>query len=317
MIEALKFVQGAVARKDLVPALTHFRIENGHVRGFNGSIALSSPIAFNLSCSPKAAPFVKAIQTCDETIQLSLTANNKLAITSGGFTVYIECLDTNDFPNIAPEGECIPLEPQFIDVVKRLNPFIAEDASRPWARGIMVTGSSAFATNNIIFVEQWIGSEVPFRVNIPKDTVQELVRIGTAPSHIQVAESSVSFLYNDGRWLRSQLLTTEWPSIGGLLDIPAKVTPTPENFFESLRKLVPFTDDSNRVYLLGDLVSTTREEGMGARVKLPGTPNQGCFNLQQLLLLDGVAEQIDFSAYPQPCLFYGQNIRGVILGQRS
>lgn len=49
MLKDLKFVQGAVAKKDLLPAMTHFRIENGHVRSFNGQMAISSPVAFDLS----------------------------------------------------------------------------------------------------------------------------------------------------------------------------------------------------------------------------------------------------------------------------
>ena len=45
MLKALKFVQGAVSKKDLVPALTHFRIENGTVRSYNGMLALCTPIS--------------------------------------------------------------------------------------------------------------------------------------------------------------------------------------------------------------------------------------------------------------------------------
>ena len=45
MLNELKFVQGSVAKKELLPSLTHFKIEDGHIRGFNGTIAISAPKA--------------------------------------------------------------------------------------------------------------------------------------------------------------------------------------------------------------------------------------------------------------------------------
>ncbi len=42
MLDTLKFIQGAVARKDHVPALVHFRIAGGRIRGFNGTLSLAA-----------------------------------------------------------------------------------------------------------------------------------------------------------------------------------------------------------------------------------------------------------------------------------
>lgn len=73
MLTALKFCQGSIAKKDFLPALTHFRIEKGTVRGFNGMIALSSPINCDIDCTPEAIPLIKAIQNCKEAITLYMT----------------------------------------------------------------------------------------------------------------------------------------------------------------------------------------------------------------------------------------------------
>src|SRR5690606_31461165 len=105
MLDALKFVQGAVARRDFVPALTHFQIRDGYIRGFNGKIALCAPIDLDLDATPKAAPFIKAIEACRDTVELSLTPNGRLAIRSGSFKAYIDCLEGEEFPNVEPEGD--------------------------------------------------------------------------------------------------------------------------------------------------------------------------------------------------------------------
>ena len=44
MLDALKFVKGAVARKDAVAVLTHFRIQHRYIMGYNGLIALGHPL---------------------------------------------------------------------------------------------------------------------------------------------------------------------------------------------------------------------------------------------------------------------------------
>ena len=54
MIRDLRFVKGAVARKDLVPGMTHFVIEQGTIRSYNGSLALCSQINLDLECKPNA-----------------------------------------------------------------------------------------------------------------------------------------------------------------------------------------------------------------------------------------------------------------------
>ena len=43
MIDAVKFVQGAVAKKDYVAELTHFLIQDNRITGYNGIMGLSSP----------------------------------------------------------------------------------------------------------------------------------------------------------------------------------------------------------------------------------------------------------------------------------
>lgn len=319
MLSPLKFVQGAVAKKEYVPALTHFRIAHGRIMGFNGAIALSSPIDLDLDCSPKAIPFIRAIQTCRETIRLILTERKKLEILSGSFKAYIDCLpEDNAFPNIEPEGEEIKVDGQIlIDCIRSLEPFISEDASRPWSRGILIRGTSAFTTNNIILVEKWLGVEFP-EINIPEETISELLRIGEAPISVRATSRSISFMYENGQWLRSQLLTTEGPDFSRYLNCSGTPSPFSPGFFEALEDLTPFLNELECCHFAPGKVSTEATEGTGASVLIEGFSGVGAFNLKQLKLLKKVAETIDFSCFPAPSLFYSkdQTLRGIIVGIR-
>ena len=316
MIDDLKFVQGAVAKKDLAPELTHFQIKDGRITGYNGHIALSSPINLKLDVVPRAVPLIKAIQSCKETVQINLTPKGRLSIKSGPFKAFVECLEEKEFPDLTPKGETIELDGKLIEHFKLLEPFIAEDASRKWARGILLNGYSAFATNNIVLIEVWLGYHFPFAVNIPHSAIKELIRIKQEPTSIQLDESIITFHFSEGRWLKTQVYTTEWPDLTKILDNPAQPVPCGTDFYDNCEQLIPFTDEHDAVYFNGEELSTSKHDEQGARFATENIPTEGAFNLTQLLKLKGVAKTIDFSLYPAPVLFFGDNIRGAIIGQR-
>lgn len=317
MIEDLNFVKGAVARKDFVPALTHFKIQGGRILGYNGRLSLSSPIDLDVDVYPKAVPFVKAIQSCDDRVTMNLTKAGRLAIKSGKFRAYIECLTDEDYPDFQPEGEWVGLPDNFIASLKSLVPVIGDDASRPWATGVLLRGESAFATNNIVLAEYWLGTHFPYELNIPGKTIQELVRIKQRPHAVQVAKDSLTFHFPGERWLRTQLKDTSWPDLGKVLNREHNATPVPEGFYSAVETLMQFTDKLERIYFHSGGAGTTPEgQEEGAHVEIPGLHGEGCYNAKQLLCLRELANTVDFTAYPGPSLFFGDQVRGAIIGMR-
>lgn len=315
MLSALKFVQGSVAKKDFVPELQHFRIQGGTIRGYNGMLGLCCPISLDLDVSPKAGPLIKAIQTCSDTIQLHMTPAGKLSVKSGKFKAFIECIQEN-YPEVVPEGVEIPLNGTMLKALKQLAPFIADDASRPWARGILFRGQSAFATNNVVLLEKWLGYDFPIEVNIPRSAVVELIRIGEEPERLQVTENSVTFHFAGNKWLRTQTYSLDWPDLGKVLDRANVQAPIPEGLWQGIKDLVPFVDDLGRVFLTPGNLATGQAEGSGASVDIPEIQTTGCFHHEQLSLLEKVANTLDLSNALAPCIFYGDTLRGAIIGMR-
>jgi DNA polymerase III sliding clamp (beta) subunit (PCNA family) len=317
-LEALRFTKGGVARKDFVPALQHFHIQNGRILGYNGNIALSSPIDINLSCRPKAAQFIKAIHTCrDPLVSIYMTKQNRLAIKSGGFIAYVDCVEESEFPDVKPSGEFIKLPGDMLETIYTLAPFIAEDASRSWARGILFRNKSAYATNNVIIVERFLRTQFPVEINIPEETIYEIIRIKEEPIKLQLDSNSVTFHFQGDRWLRSSLYDTKWPDVSPIFERPSNPIPFPDMFYIALEDLIAFLDDLHRVYFVGDRVATepTVNE-TGASSMVPGMNLTGCYNMEQLKLLGPVADKIDFSTFPGPCLFTGHKLRGAIIGMQ-
>lgn len=325
MLDALNFVKGAVAKKDYVPELTHFQIKDGRVTGFNGQMTLSSPIDLDIEANPKALPFVKAVNACKTQITLHITPSGRLAIRSGKFRKYIDCLpDDNELITFhTPESDIadpsidvteIEVGEQFLNALKMSQPFQGQDASRPWAHGVMFRGMSAFTTNNICMVEYWHGQDFPVPINIPKNAVAELLRIKQTPERVQVTKNSITFHFEGERWLRTLLLADDWPDITPIFSAPAEPVDIPETLFETLEQIKPFLEDGGKVYFEDGAISTSPEPEAGTIIDTDGIKGGPCFHHSQVSLLQDIAEKIDFSTYPKPCRFTGENLRGVIMG---
>lgn len=319
MLENLKFVQGAVAKKDFLPALTHFVIEANRVRGFNGTIALSSRIECDLVCKPKAEPLIRAIGNCKDAVQMSLTTAGRLSVKSGKFKAFIDCVE-GDTPHVLPDGRFHELGEtgaKLIAALRKVMPFVGDDASRPWSNGVLFRDSSLYATNNVTLVQHWMNVELPL-LNIPRMALKELLRIGEAPHSLQCDDNSATFHYDGDRWLRTQLLPTDWPDLQRVLDVTAAYEPIDDVLFEGLDSIKPFVDKLGCVYFRDGQLCTHIDDTSGASYDVPNLPARGVYNAGMLELLRGVATHVDFSSYPKPCLFHdSENLRGALIGMRE
>lgn len=317
MLEQLKFVQGAVAKRDLMPSMTHFRIENGFVRSYNGVLALCSPIDCDIDCIPKADKMVKAISHCKEIMTMSLRPNGKLEISSGPFSAFIDCVE-GETHHVEPAGERVNFDGEvLLKALKTIIPFVGDDASRPWTNGVLLKGMSAFATNNVCLIEYWLGVESPVIVNIPEVAILEMLRINEPPTYAQMDNNSITFHYTDGRWIRSQLLSTIWPEFTKVLDVPTNPSAVDPRLFDALEALDGFTDKSGRVYIRDNKLRTEDDElEAGAGYKVDNLGIEGAYQIKMLSLLKGIATHADFTRFPEPTIFFGNRLRGAIIGMR-
>lgn len=318
MLDQLKFVMGSVSKKELIQSLSHFKIKDQRVYGYNGKLGLSAPIPFEIDCYPKATQLVNAIDKCEEAVQLGMTPKGRLSVKSGKFRSYVDCLpEDGNTPHVEPEGEFVDLDGEaLMKAMKLLQPFVAEDAARPWSNGILLKGKSAYATNNVIFIEYWVGVKFPCEIVIPRNAIKEMLRIKQKPIRFQMTETSLTIHYEDGCWLRTNLINNNWPDAERLFATEANPLPIPEGFYEALENVKPFTDKFGRVMFENGVMYTHNDEEAGAKVEVPELTAKGSYVVTMLQKLQGVATEVDFSPYPNACPWYGESIRGVIIGLR-
>lgn len=316
LLESLKFVKGSVASKEFIEGLTHFKIEDNCVRGFNGTFALCAPVETDLVCTPHALDLVKAIEKCEDSVEMVMLPNGKLNIKSGKFKVNINTIE-KETPHVVPEGEQFVLNGHlFMQALKAVRPFISSDASRPWSCGVLVTNTSAFATNNVTAVQYWLGEMFPHSFVIPVNAVKELLKLKEEPIGCSLSKTSVTFHFEGDRWLRTQLLQEEeWPDLSRLIDGEYDYKVADSSLFDALETIKPFSDKNANAYIENGTVRTHFDETEGASYHINDSTIQGVWRIEILLSLKGVAEQIHFG-YPGKSSFIAQNLRGVFLGIR-
>lgn len=323
MLDTLKFVQGAVSKKSLLPALSAYRIHNNSITAYNGELAIGSPIEIDGGFLPKAQPFFKAIQQCASETSLTLTDAGNLSVRSGAFRATIPCLPSGDAIEIEPEGDSHIFNGEgLLKALQTVLPFIGNDASRPWSNGVLFKDQCLTATTNALLVQVWVPDLQMPTLNLPMQAAREVVRVGEAPKSMLFADRSATFLYENDRWIKSHLLSTKWPNLdsvlqpreGEMADAP------PAGFFDGLRAIADFADPTYKsVYFRDNGLHTTQTGNDGASYTFdePFT-HKGCYNIEQLLKLDGIVDAIDFAAYPEKSVFYGPgNIRGFLVGMRA
>lgn len=318
MLSELKFVMGGVAKKDLVPAMKHFKIEEGRITSYNGTVALSSPIAFDIDCNPQAELLFRAIESCEETVTLYMTPGGKLGVKSGKFRALVPCIEETTL-HPEPQGNEFECDGEvLLQAFRRLEPVIGDDAARPWQAGVLLKNGFAFATCNVVLVQYWLGQDFGHVVNVPGTAVREVLRIGEPPVRAQCSDTSLTFHFSGHRWVRCQLLPTEWPPIDRIVDKGWNTVPMDNRVFETMDKLKRFVDKMGRVYFTEDLMHTEADPTQGTAIEVDGLSEslkiKGIYNRDMFMLLKGLAEHVDFSHWPKPCYFQGERWRGAIVG---
>jgi hypothetical protein len=328
MRDVLKFVSGAVSTKDVLPVLTHFAFRDQRVHGFNGRVHICAPLpAVTFNTTAPAALFMAALSEGNDDFSLALKADHVLA-KCGTFKARLPIGDVGTFP--APEPPSAKqrkrVGPEIVDALKRLRPFIGDDASRPWSASIKFAGTSAYATNNVVLAATTVSVESALAVELPVQAVDEILRLaasGVVPSHCTIEREAVWFYYTapkhlNGAWIRCTTFDGTWPEVAPVLagvHKGAKLKKIQaDQWAAAVARVRPFCPDPKHPLIvlegsaIGTLAGTTSAQVDGFEFG-----GKCVFQAEPLAQVLSVAEAIDLAKFPR-VPWKGSNLEGVLLG---
>lgn len=293
---------------------THVQLKQNWAIAFNGILAAGEPIKEDLIACPNAHILKEALAKCGQSFSIT-QLQDKLSIKEGKFKALVPCLPIEDIQSASPDPIVAELNNQFALSIEAVSK-IPEDENRVVTASILVQNGSVFATDAKIMLEHWHGVNLP-KLVLPKSVIKPLSKSSKQLTKFGYGNSSCTFYYEDGSWLKSQYFAEDWPDIRPILDKKTNAYPVPEGLFEAIRALDPFSE-TGFVYFDSNIIRSHPDPEAGASYEVYGIPKGPILNIDQMLTLEPYIKTIDFlvpSGAATMTIFYGDRCRGAIAGR--
>lgn len=323
--EAISKVKGAVSAKDVIPYMTHYLVKDHMIHASNGRVTAAAPFPDDRTYLVPAKPFEKTLERMpSDDIKIVLDENQNLKVSCGRYRAKLNTLkQAVDFPG--PEGTEVECPGGFLDRLKAVRHFLSENATQPFALCVLLTGDAMFATNNIGIAGAFDVGLPEMYCMIPCWAVDFVIGRDSNPSAVLWTESSISFKWADGSWMRSQLFCEKFPSNAAAL-VNSTTSPDwqiPNDWRDLFRDVCSMSDNPNgpsEVHLYADKMVGGHSCGdlsVEAETPVPTGVLFTRWNPKFLLPVIENATHFNPTLWPKPCPFFGPLVRGVVMGFRS
>jgi len=321
---ALEFVLPAFKDKG-APYQQFCRISNQQIVAFDGVIALGHPVDEDIQICPHLGQFSDAIKRAGDTLNLTELASGSLSVKGDKLRAVIPCLrDQSEMPPVMPDINCAVIDDRIREGMAAVTTVIKEgDQNTRWIEtAALLRANTIFATNGHVCFEFFHGIDLPPNLTIPKAAITAILKSAKPMTGFGFGPKSVTFYFEDGAWLRSQMFTEEYPDIDRLLDkeigqrLPGDLPDCPPDLFEAVEAVKKFAATS-AVYLGPGVVRSHPAEDVGADYPVEGLTGFHVFNAEYMKMIAPHAKRIDLNRSEQSAIFYGDNVRGVIMKMRG
>lgn len=310
MIKELNLFRNIIPTKTIIPVLNHIHFYDGRIQGNDGSCYFDTASGFEYDIT---VPFEKLRKAYELLGEPSLEIKDDFLILKHKRSriklgIYKEIYPSHKI-NTSVSSTYLP---DLYNLLKNLRPFIAEDASRPWAQSINITDGFGYATNNVSIVRQ--KTDIPNMV-IPIHLIDKLLMLLDEDTDVSYIEDDnfLQFSFNDS-YLCGVKLATQWPDVSKLVTISDNLKSVDSSIHASVVKLIPFCNNDKMPFIYFDENGIHTDSGESfASIDIDSFP-KAIFRAEVISRVLQLATEIDFSTYPKPCYFKNNDIDGVVLG---
>jgi hypothetical protein len=317
--KALAFVKVAQIDKGRDLALkSHCRLANSYAVAFDGVLAVGHPIEEELNVCPHTFRLMDALKRCKTALSITQLEGDKLVIKSGGFRAVIPCLNPAAIPYAVPDANVGAIDDTIKEGFTLLNPIVSGTGATTVEASLLLQNNSMVATDRYVMLEFWHGINLPDGLAIPKVAVAAVAKISTPLVGIGVSARTVTFHYEGGAWLRTQLYGEKWPDISRVINQgdPHVANTLPPALFDAVEAVASFSPDG-AIHTFDGVISSHNMEGAGATYEIKGITPGLCFGAKHLLVAKNGTKTIDLVGSNGVSFFYGERIRGALTQRRG
>jgi hypothetical protein len=321
MQEAIHWLNDALDTKDLVIGMTYYLVKDGSIKATNGRLTASYPWPHDGEFLVPGKEFEKVLARMDEEPKI-IVEDKKIKIRTEAFRSSIQTRPATDwdYPGIEKaQWELIPDD--LIEALRKLRPFLSENATQAWAQCVALEPGWAYASNNIAIAGVQCTSLKNIQALLPIWAIDFVLSRTANLSHWAWSDHYVAFGWNSGAWMRSQLTVGKFPEKAATMirqSIHENPTqPVTDEFRKAFQQVAELAEDT--LLIFRNRIESKFGQALVfsiADCAIPQGSIASAWGAKFLLPVLKVADYWAPDAWPKPAPFKGQNVSGYVVGRR-
>jgi len=313
LLSALKFI--AVAQKKAGAPNQQFGIISGNwAAASNGILTVATKVEEDLNACPHTLQFINALSKVGEDLSITQLSQTALSVVSGAFKAVVPCVGFDNLSISPPDEPCAVIDDRLKEAFAMLAPLATEGAPNAAYASVLLQSGSAVATNGHVLAEYWHGIDLPPGLLVPKAAVAAILKAGKPLARFGYSGPSATFWFDDDSFIKTQLYGERFPNYTPLFECEGlNPWPVPAEFFKAVRSIEAFTRNGVVYFENGKLASNELENEASTYI-IEGLPEGMGFNAKYLLTVEKAFDNVHFDEASNKAFFFGENVRGVIMG---
>jgi len=321
--EIIRWVGDALATKDIGPAVTHYLIKDGMISATNGTLTASHPWPYDDEFLVSGLEFEKVLgrmEQDDPTIKR--ISSDKVVVRCGRFHGTIYTLSSTDwvYPGVE-NAKWLPLPETLTAVLKTLRAFISDNPSQQWAGCVALEHGNAYSTNNIALA----GIACPVgdvEALLPSYAIDFVLKRLEGLTSWSWSDNYVGFYWDNGAWVRAQLVIGKFPEKAGeLIRTAYDSKPTQiitDDFRAAFNDVATLAEDTIKIYA-DRIESKFKRSVIEAAVNCEVPEDKECSIWGARFLLPVIEKATCWqpSLWPKPTPFKGEHCAGFVIGRKE
>ena len=313
LIAALKFISSA--QKKAGPVGVQFsHLAHNWAAAFDGVLTVAHPIEEDLQACPHTLQFIDALSKAGDELSITQLTQNTLAVSSGVFRALVPCVAPDEVPILPPDPQCAVIDDRIKEALAAVAGLATEGAPNATYAAVLLQANTAVATNGAALLEAWHGIDLPPGMMLPKAAASAIAKSSKTLTGFGYSPSSATFYFEGGAFIKTQLYGERYPNYAPLLEMPdLNLWPIPEDFYRGVRAIESFSPNGHVFFEDGAVQSKMHKEE-ASTYRIEGLPERMGFSVKLLLAVEHAFKKAHFAAEVNKVVFYGDNVRGVIMG---
>lgn len=315
-------VKRALADKANVAHYTHLLLKDGEILATDGNLSAGAPIMYDDTLLVPGAEFEAILNRMPGNPAIEF-GDGRVTFKAGRFKGSVPVLPPEHATVVGRSGKNRgALYPGFVADLKAVREFVSDEDNPAWMAsviflsGMMIgvsRGGQCMAVADC--PDESLGAS---GLLLPRKAVDFVLKRDKEPTEIEWDDTSCAFTWADGSWLRTNLLTGSPPK---MLSERLKALVKPEweisgEFKAAYERVSGVSDSEVRLYkdrVTGGGPHCDVEDG--AACPTPDGLDCSVWNPKTLDVVLSHATHWNPGAYPNPAPFWGDRVRGLLMGR--